>query len=305
MEHAIITKAQLKKKSEELNIPFSNLLAGYLLEELIYLILDSEYRDCLWLKNDSIFGIEEYRKKENSLTLDFAYVTSEKVIEKGKDCPGQKLSLKLAYMMLLQFLQKEKTPKIKWKGKAEFLENTAEFEIVGEFEEMTVPFRIIITEISEEKNCMPQQKQLVPFMAEEEKISYLEYPGELFLAEQLVLVLKQMELIPDMGSYFKIYDILSKAPMDGRHVKTALAALCEKEQIALEEERMEELVSYRDYSYMRKRWEKYLRHCGKKEPEWQEVVDKLDKFLSPVWQAVCKDEVFFGDWMPDLGRFLD
>lgn len=305
MEHAIITKAQLKAKSEELKVPFSNLLAGYLLEELMYLISESEYRDRLWLKNDSIFGVEQYQKRENKLTLDFAYVTSEKVIEKGKYCPGQKISLKLAYIMLLQFLQKEKTPKIKWKGKAQFQEKMAEFEITGEFEEMTVPFRIIITEIPEEKNCIPEQKQLEPFMAETEEISYLEYPGELFLAEQLMVVLKQMELIPDMGSYFKIYDILSEIPMDGRHVKASLTSLCEKEHIALEEERMEELVSYRNYSYMRKRWEKYLRHCGKKEPEWQDVVDKLDHFLSPIWQAVCKDEVFFGDWMPDLGRFLD
>lgn len=305
MEHAVITKAQLKTKSEELKIPFPNLLAGYLLEELMYLISESEYSKCLWLKNDRIFGIEQYRKKENSLTLDFAYVTSEKMMKEGKMCPGQKLSLKLAYVILLQFLQKEKTPKVKWKGKAQLRENVAEFDITGEFEEMTVPFRVIITEIPEEKNCLPEQKQFSPFMAGEEEISYLEYPGELFLAEQLTQVLKQMELIPDMEIYLRIYRILSETPMDGRHVKATLASLCEKEHIPLEEERMKELISYRNYGYMKKRWEKYLRHCGKKEPGWHEVVDKLDKFLSPIWQAVCKDEVFFGDWMPDLERFLD
>lgn len=305
MKHAVITKAQLKAKSEELKISFPNLLAGYLLEELMYLISESEYGACLWLKNDRILGVEQYRKKENSLTLDFAYVVNQKVVEKGELRPGQKISLKLAYMMLLQFLEKEKTPKIKWKGKAVLKENGVEFEIIGEFEEMTVPLRVCVTEVSVDENCMPVRKEMTLFMAEGEEISYLEYPGEMFLTEQLAVVLKQMELIPDMDSYLRIYKILSENPMDGRHVREELADICEKEHISLEEERVKELISYREYGYMRKRWEKYLRHCGKKEPAWEEVVDKLGKFLSPIWQAVCKDEVFFGDWMPDLGRYLD
>ena len=37
MKHTIIEKAALKAKSEETGIPFSNLLAGYVLEELMYL----------------------------------------------------------------------------------------------------------------------------------------------------------------------------------------------------------------------------------------------------------------------------
>lgn len=305
MKHAVITKAQLKAESEAWKIPFPNLLAGYLLEELMYCISESEYGACLWLKNDGILGVEQYRKRENSLTLDFAYGLNPKVVEKGKLCPGQRISLKLAYLMLQQFMEKEKTPRIKWKGRAILNENGTEFEIVGEFEEMTVPFRVCVTEVSVEDNFMPRRKELVPFMAPGEEISYLEYPGELFLTEQLGVVLKQMELIPDMDSYLQIYQILSKTPMNGRHVKEELAQLCERERISMEEDRGKELISYREYSYMRKRWEKYLRHCGKTEPKWEEVVDKLEKFLSPIWQAICKDEVFFGDWMPDLGRFLD
>ena len=35
MKHTIIEKAALKANSEETGIPFSNLLAGYVLEELI------------------------------------------------------------------------------------------------------------------------------------------------------------------------------------------------------------------------------------------------------------------------------
>ena len=50
MKHTIIEKAALKAKSEETGIPFSNLLAGYVLEELMYLIEDSPFSLFLWLK---------------------------------------------------------------------------------------------------------------------------------------------------------------------------------------------------------------------------------------------------------------
>ena len=63
MKHTIIEKAALKAKSEETGIPFSNLLAGYVLEELMYLIEDSPFSLFLWLKNSSALGVEQYRKK--------------------------------------------------------------------------------------------------------------------------------------------------------------------------------------------------------------------------------------------------
>ena len=56
---------------------------------------------------------------------------------------------------------------------------------------------------------------------------------------------------------------------------------------------------------MRKRWEKYLRHRKRKEPAWTEVMQVLEQFLPQMWSTLCRDEIFFGDWMPDLQRFLD
>ena len=305
MKHTVITKAQLKAESETLKIPFSNLLAGYLLEELLYLITESEYSACLWLKNSGILGVEQYKKKENGLRLDFAYIVRSGAEEKDGPYPGQRISLKLAYVMLLQFLEKGKTPKIKWKGKAVLGENGVEYEIVGEFEEMAVPLRVCMTEIMADDNYMPVPREFAPFMAPEEEISYLEYPKEMLLAEQLGIILKQMELIQDMGAYLKIYQILSQHSFDGRHVKALLLRICEKEGISTEEKRLQELLSYRKYSYMRKRWEKYLRRLEQTEPGWEKMMDMLEKFLNPVWLAVSRDEIFFGDWMPDLERFLD
>ena len=303
MKRKVIEKTALKQKSSELGIPFSNLLAGHILEELMYLISDSPFVECLWLKNSEIFGIEQYQKK-NILTLEFAYITDEKVIKKGTVAPGQKLSLKMGYVILAHILKKEKIPEIKWRGRAAFLGEAVELEITGEFEEMTVPFRIRIQE-SKDQELIPLRRELIPVMREKQKIFYLEYPMEQTLTEQLFTLLNQMELITDMGVYMRIYDILKEKAVDGRHIREMLGERCKKEGIPLEEDRVDIILSYTDYTYMRKRFEKYLRHRKKEEPTWDTVMERISAFLQRVWRSICKDTVFFGDWMPDLGRFLE
>lgn len=303
MKRTVATKADLKAKSGELQIPFSNLLAGYILETLMYLISKSEFAGCLWLKNEKVLGDRKHYTK-NILTLNFAYITNEKVIAKGMLQPGQKLSLKFAYLILLGFIEKDKVPEIKWRGKAELIENGAEFEIIGEFEEMSVPIHIRLEELAVDDSWRPENGVITSIIGEDE-ITYLKYPTEHLLAEKLCCILKNMELIPEMEAYFDVYLILEKELVDGRHIREVLEKLCYENHVALQEERVVELVSYKNYSYMKKRWGKYLRHCGKTEPSWEEVVDKIDVFLTKIWYAICSEEVFFGDWMPDLGRFLD
>ena len=141
MKHTIIEKAALKAKSEETGIPFSNLLAGYVLEELMYLIEDSPFSLFLWLKNSGALGVEQYRKK-NLLTLDFAYVTDPRAMKREGIVPGQELSLKMGYVMLAYILKVEKVPDISWKGRASAGDHRVDLEIAGEFEEMTVPIHI-------------------------------------------------------------------------------------------------------------------------------------------------------------------
>lgn len=303
MKHAIIEKSALKAKSEELGIPFSNLLAGYVLEELMYLIEDSPFSLFLWLKNSSVFGIEQYRKK-NILTLEFGYVTDKLAMKKDGIVPGQELSLKMGYVMLAYILKPDKIPEISWKGRAAMKGNAVELDITGELEEMTVPIHIRITKLREE-GLSPVKRDFPLFMQNNRKIPYLEYPVESILAEHLFSIIKDMELLSDMRAYEVVYEILKSDAVDGRHIREMLGGHCERNQIALDETRVEQIIAYKNYTYMRKRWNKYLRAHKETSPAWDEVMEVLIEFLPRIWNSLCRDEVFFGDWMPDLGRFLD
>ena len=78
----------------------------------------------------------------------------------------------------------------------------------------------------------------------------------------------------------------------------------ETKEEAKQEKRIEMLESYDTYTYMKKRWEKYVRKQGIENVSWETVLHRIVLFLRPVWNAMCRDEVFFGDWMPDLERYL-
>lgn len=303
MKHTIIDKAALKAKSEELGIPFSNLLAGYVLEELMYLIEDSPFSLFLWLKNGHVLGTQQYREK-NILTLEFGYVTDKLAMKKEGIVPGQELSLKMGYVMLAYILKVEKVPEISWKGRASLEGDTVELEITGELDEMTVPIHIRVTKLTEE-GLVPVRRSFPLFMQNDRKIPYLEYPVESILAEQLFYIIKNMELIPEMRAYDKVYQILRTDTVNARHIREMLCRHCLREQLMPDAQRLEDILSYSKYSYMRKRWEKYLRHSKKKEPSWEEVMTVLSEFLPRIWNSLCTDEVIWGDWMPDLGRYLD
>lgn len=302
MKHKRIKKAALKAKSEELKVPFSNLLAGYVLEELMYMIADSPFSQVLLLKNGDIFGLEQYRR-ENQLYLEFAYMQDKELMAGTEFAPGSPISLKLAYIMLAHFMKREKVPEIKWRGRTTVRGNEIFMYITGEFAEMTVPVNVHISLMQGEYDNY-EKGSFSSFLCEEEKIEYLTYPSEMILAEYFYTILSEMELIPEMEPYSRVYHTLKEEIINARNIAENLSCCLKNRETDMEEERVNEILSYRTYSYMKKRWEKYARHQKSAEPAWEEVLDVLGAFLSPVWKAVCQDEVFLGDWMPELGRFL-
>lgn len=309
MNHERIKKVELKKKSEDLDIPFSNMLAGYMVEEFMYLVSESDFSRNLWLKNEDIFEIENYQENFY-LTLDFIYHADEKVVKTGKMEAGQKLSAELSELMFQNIFVREKTKGIRFKWEFQWEEELLKAEVIAEYEEMKVPFSIIIRP-HYLHGITPEKRTRKLFMHEKEEIHYRHYPAETILAEQLLEMVTYLELISSMKCYDIAYQIISKEPVDGRRIKDTLELLCEKNNISRTEDRGNMIAGYKDYTYMAKRWEKYAKPLRKEKnsaiqvPNWQELMQRLNGFFLPIWNCICKDEIFFGDWMPELGRYLD
>lgn len=290
MEDKKYQLADLQEKSEEGNIPFSNLLAGFVLEEFMLRFSASEFEDRILLRNGYMFGLEQYRKK-NILKLDFFCEPDETIPEK----------------LLQMYLEKKEKSPVRWKGKVVSQQSGACMELQGQFEEMKVPVTANIHFMPLGKNCGLVEKEIPFLMDGTIKIVWKEFPAELVLAKQIYVILRDMELIPDMEIYREVFFILKNETLNGRHVCELLEDMCKTEGMNPDMERAEQIFSYRDYPYMKKRWEKFCRHSaitGTETLKWEEEMERFSHFLGDLWKAVCKDEVFFGDWMPELERFL-
>ena len=290
MEDKKYQLADLQGKSEEWNIPFSNLLAGFVLEEFMLRFSASEFKDRVLLRNGYMFGLEQYRKK-NILKLDFFCEPDENIPEK----------------LLQMYLEKKEKCPVRWKGTVTLQQSGACMELQGQFEEMKVPVTANIHFMHLGKNWGLVEKEIPFLMDGTVKIVWKEFPAELVLAKQIFVILRDMELIPDMEIYREVFFILKYETLSGRHVCELLEDMCKTGGMDPDMERVEQIFSYRDHPYMKKRWEKFCRHSaitGTETLKWEEEMERFSHFLGDMWKAVCKDEVFFGDWMPELARFL-
>ena len=176
-------------------------------------------------------------------------------------------------------------------------------QLNARIEEMQIPVSLKMHLMFDEKK-IPKKESFMSIVFPKTEVTYYSYPVEAFLAENFIEAVVKLELIQDMKVYYDIYYLLERESVDGRKVKDYIDEECEKKQIKKETERLAMIASYRDYTYMKKKWKVFLRSIKEKEPQWEAVIERFLCFFEPIWQAVIEDYVFFGDWMPELNRFL-
>ena len=141
-------------------------------------------------------------------------------------------------------------------------------------------------------------------MDERKSCRYLCYSKESILAESLFEIMRKLELISDMSAYAEANQILKEYSISGRYILDEFIAMAEKEPKVVSMKRIEQISSYKSYGYMKKRWQQYERNHLTEREDWENVVTRIMSFMGPVWKALCQDEIFFDDWMPELERFL-
>lgn len=285
----MINRAFIKKKSEELNIPFSNLFSAGVCEAIITMISQSDYGKDLWLCNGEDFNLSKYAENSNR---DIQYVYCGDLDEK---------MMILYFRDLLKMIIKNgKEQSMTIKGEVQEVRLKLQIEI----DDMYIPVHVNIGRHKNEK-VSPEEETLRLTFENNKSVEYMAYPKEQVLANNLIEIISKLELINEMERYYDAYQLLTKYPINGRKVKDALNNLCKSNNIQIDRKRLDSIKSYRDYTYMKKKWKVQLRQKKKSEPQWSDLIDCLISFLSPIWDSMETNTVFIGDWMPQLKRFLD
>ena len=284
----MINKGNIKEKSEQLNIPFKNLLSAAVCEIVIELLANGKYCNELYLCNSAEFKSDVYKDLCIS-NIYYEYVRD--------------LDDKMAILYMRDILKE-----IMAKGA---LEGMAVNGSVGEtgislkitVDDMYIPINLYFKKHGASHE--PEKISLELIAYGNRKVDVLINPKEEELSKHLLEIIDKLELINNMDHYYDAYEILTSNPVNGRKVKDRLTELVKEKGIVIDDSRLNMLKSYGDYTYMKRKWKVELRQKKKSEPQWSDVNNCLMNFLSPIWDAMEKNMVFLGDWMPQLKRFLD
>lgn len=290
----------LLKLSESLHIPFAGILQAYVVDRLIRKLVNSTFESFLWLKNPKDLSKEAY-KRSREMRLEFYYVESDKQLGTLLEA-GMPFSKELLEVFAEEIFGPMDT-KIYWQYRVLEEKNGVLIQVEASLWDMNVPVSIIIEEIPSENAYSIRQE--IPYITREGKSVNLQcYSPENVFCIHFYEIMSRLELISDMESYDIVYQTLKVQSLSGRKVIDEMEAFVKKEPKVKNYKRISQITGYMDYTYMRKRWEKYLRNQKKELVEWKEVLTLFLSFAEPVWKAFCEGELFFEDWMPELGRFL-
>ena len=177
------------------------------------------------------------------------------------------------------------------------------WSFLAKCDDIDVPFSIKIEWISEENAGIPVGKDIEAMNLFHKNIHINAYSPESILGEQIFEIMEKLELVSDMKPFASAYMILRDNSISGRHIIDIFKLKAQEKPKVVTMRRLEQIKGYRSYAYMKKRWNQYAKRNGIG-TGWEDALDLILGFLEPVWTAFCSNEIFFDDWMPELGRFL-
>lgn len=281
----------VKAKSEELKIPYENLLSAFVIEEAVMAFCGSDEAENFRLKNNNILSLEYYRRKAPT-RLEYMILSEEE------------LTVRNVIHRMSRIFQNEKKAELWWKYRVEKEDEGICVYLSAKIEELQIPVQLVLEQEKEEPS-EPSHEELHPFLEEDRSVEYLHYPMEGILAEHFIRIMRDMELINDMGSYYILYELLSKEMNSSRKVTEQIESLAKEQKIPLKKERFDMFEGYQSSSYMKKKWKSYLKKEKKKTSSFEEVMKVMIAYYRPIWDSLAEGNYYLGDWMPELMRYLD
>lgn len=298
MKGAEVTAEVLEQFSRQEETAFVNLLAGAGAEQALRRIGETGLKEKLWLKNYKELGMDTYRNR---------------ILEGLVFFPGEqnRVELKKRLEALFGTESENAETEIMSIGLAKKAERNMPFSVDTKnrilleirLDQYKVPFFLELKSYKEIA-AYPVDIRVEDTFTEKASIACFGFPAEEYLAQGLYEILDKLELLNEFSWYQEVYDILAEEPLEGRKTRDSLARLMEKKPILSLEKRLDTLKTYADYGYMKKKWKNQCRRREGNHPQWSEVIQLITVCLSPLHESILQDEIFFGDWMPHLGRYL-
>ena len=130
------------------------------------------------------------------------------------------------------------------------------------------------------------------------------YSLESTIAEKFDAIIKRMEATSRMKDFFDIYYLSGVFDFEGRKLQEAIFRTLEYRGTIYESDSFERIRDFKNNTSLLKLWDNY--HSGTREdkPDFNVVIDRLEKFLEPIFHAVIMEEEWFCIWDSSVQKWL-
>lgn len=130
------------------------------------------------------------------------------------------------------------------------------------------------------------------------------YSLESTIAEKFDAIIKRMEATSRMKDFFDIYYLSGVFDFEGRKLQEAIFRTLEYRGTIYESDSFERIRDFKNNTSLLKLWDNYQSGTREDKPDFNVVIDRLEKFLEPIFHAVIMEEERFCIWDSSVQKWL-
>ena len=281
--------AKLKNKAKASGISYQQCLQLFVQEEFLRKLSKSGYEDNLILKGGLfIYTLTNFESRA-TIDVDFLLRAASNSIEDVKELINKVINTPTGndYIAMTAKGFEEISPQRKYHG--------ISAQIIAQIKNVRVPFNVdigvgdVIVPCAEERAI---NTQLPDFEAPIIKT----YSLESTIAEKFDAILQRFELTGRMKDFYDIYYLARTFDFDGAKLQTAIFETLQRRGTPYDRNSFKRIVSLAEDEDMQKRWKYFLKNIKDSTLEFAVVVDELQEFLEPVFDAIVNEDERQEQW---------
>ena len=286
---AVSVLAKLKNKAKASGISYQQCLQLFFQEEFLRRLAGSPYADNFVLKGGLFIYTLTNFKSRATVDVDFLM----RGLNNDLTCMDEIIAKILAVDTGNDFVtfKAAKTEPIALQRKYHGVST----QIVGFIKNVRVPFQVdigvgdVIVPKAERRNI---QTQLEGYT----QPTILTYSLESTIAEKFDAILQRFELTGRMKDFYDIYYLSKTFDFDGLKLQTAILETLQNRGTAYEKDSFAHILSLAEDMDMQTKWRYFLKTLRNPTMEFSQVIQGIQRFLSPVWESIVSEDELLDCW---------
>lgn len=284
--------ARLKNQAKESRLSYQMCLQLFCQEEFLRRISLSKYSSDFILKGGLfIYTLTEFQSRATQ-DIDFLMRQQSNDVSRVQNIIQEICQVPTPNnYIIIEILSAESiTPDKEYPG--------VSVKLLGHIKHVRVPFSIDIG-VDDVIVPMAIKRPLKTRLSDFDEPEVFTYSLESTIAEKFDAILKRMEATSRMKDFFDIFYLSDMFDFDGRKLEEAIWQTLQHRGTSYETNSFERIAEFRNNIFLLTQWQRYQPSMQIDLPEFPIVLDRIQEFLQPVFEATIREQEFFMMWVSE------